>query len=72
MSARTVSAQAIALLGLRFNLPKGGAAKIGASTGLGAEKNVQLAKQARVRQALIVGMQIATLACQCDAAPRQS
>ena len=30
----------IALLGLRFNLPKGGAAKIGASTGLGAESNV--------------------------------
>merc|ERR1712083_1094801 len=35
----------IAFLGFRFNLPRGGAAKIGASTGLGAEKNVQLAKQ---------------------------
>ena len=37
---------AIAVLGLRFDLPRGGAAKIGASTGLGAEKNVQLSKQA--------------------------
>ena len=35
----------IALLGLRFNLPKGGAAKIGASTGLGAESNVVNARK---------------------------
>jgi len=36
---------AIAILGLRLDLPKGGAAKIGASTGLGSENNVQLTKQ---------------------------
>ena len=32
----------IALLGFKINLPKGGAAKIGSSTGLGSENNVQM------------------------------
>ena len=32
----------IELLGLKFNLPSGGAAKIGQSTGLGSENNEQL------------------------------
>ena len=35
----------IALLGLRLRLPKGGAASIGASTGLGSESNVANAKK---------------------------
>jgi hypothetical protein len=30
---------------IRFNLPKGGAAKIGQSTGLGSESNVELVKR---------------------------
>lgn len=34
----------IAVLGFRFTLPKGGAAEIGASTGLGSKGNVQRAK----------------------------
>ena len=29
------------MLGLKFNLPKGGAAKIGSSTGLGADSNIE-------------------------------
>ena len=32
----------IALLGLKFVLPKGGAAKIGSSTGLGSSNNVDM------------------------------
>jgi len=36
---------AIAVFGLRFNLPSGGAAKIGQSTGLGSESNVELKKR---------------------------
>ena len=32
----------IAVLGIRVTLPKGGAAKIGASTGLGSENNIKL------------------------------
>ena len=35
----------IAVLGLTFNLPKGGAAKIGSASGLGSEGNINLAKQ---------------------------
>eukprot|EP00966_Prymnesium_polylepis_P192346 4458156-Prymnesium_polylepis.1 len=35
---------AIAVLGLKIDLPKGGAEKIGASTGLGAENNVKRAE----------------------------
>eukprot|EP00798_Chlamydomonas_sp_ICE-L_P003871 gene3871-13935_t len=38
---------AIAVFGLRFNLPKGGAAKIGASTGLGADSNVANEKKGK-------------------------
>ena len=38
---------AIAVLGARFDLPKGGAEKIGASTGLGAESNVKRAKSGK-------------------------
>lgn len=34
----------LAVLGFRFTLPKGGAAEIGASTGLGSKGNVQRAK----------------------------
>jgi hypothetical protein len=34
----------IAIFGLAFDLPKGGAEKIGASTGLGSENNVERAK----------------------------
>lgn len=37
----------IAVLGVKFSLPKGGAAKIGQSTGLGSENNVELVKQDR-------------------------
>lgn len=33
---------AIAVLGAKFNLPKGGAAKIGSSTGLGSDNNIEL------------------------------
>jgi hypothetical protein len=33
---------AISVLGLKFNLPKGGAAKIGSSTGLGSDNNEKL------------------------------
>jgi hypothetical protein len=33
---------AISVLGLKFNLPKGGAAKIGSSTGLGSDNNENL------------------------------
>lgn len=36
---------AIAVLGLKFNLPKGGAAKIGSSTGLGSDNNVELVEK---------------------------
>lgn len=36
---------AIALFGFKFDLPKGGAAKIGSSTGLGSENNVKLARE---------------------------
>ena len=32
----------IAVLGLKIDLPKGGAAKIGSSTGLGSENNVEM------------------------------
>jgi PAP_fibrillin len=35
----------IAVLGLKFDLPKGGAAKIGSQTGLGSEGNVEMAKR---------------------------
>lgn len=35
---------AIAVFGFRFNLPQGGAAKIGQQTGLGSENNVELVK----------------------------
>lgn len=35
----------IAVLGLKFRLPKGGAAKIGQQTGLGSENNVELVKK---------------------------
>ena len=35
---------AISILGLKFNLPSGGAAKIGQQTGLGSENNVALVK----------------------------
>ena len=38
---------AIAVLGARFDLPKGGAEKLGAATGLGAENNVQRAEQGK-------------------------
>lgn len=38
---------AIALLGLKFDLPKGGAEKLGAATGLGAENNVKRAEQGK-------------------------
>lgn len=37
----------IAVFGIKFNLPKGGAAKIGSSTGLGSENNVELAEQGK-------------------------
>lgn len=37
----------IAVLGLAFDLPQGGAAKIGSSTGLGSEGNVELAKKGK-------------------------
>ena len=33
------------MLGLRFSLPKGGAAKIGSQTGLGSDNNVDLVKK---------------------------
>ena len=36
---------AIAVLGAKFNLPKGGAAKIGSSTGLGSDNNVELVEK---------------------------
>lgn len=39
--------ESIAVLGFRFDLPKGGAAEIGASTGLGAEGNVKRAQQGK-------------------------
>lgn len=35
---------AIAVLGLKFDLPKGGAARIGSSTGLGSDSNVKRAE----------------------------
>lgn len=35
---------AISVLGLKFDLPKGGAAKIGSSSGLGSKNNVKLAE----------------------------
>ena len=38
---------AIAVLGLKIDLPKGGAEKIGASTGLGAENNVKRAESGK-------------------------
>lgn len=38
---------AIAVLGLKFNLPKGGAESLGAATGLGAENNVKRAEQGK-------------------------
>merc|ERR1719440_2545301 len=38
---------AIAILGLKFNLPKGGAESLGAATGLGAENNVKRAEQGK-------------------------
>ena len=37
----------IAVLGLKFDLPKGGAAKIGGSTGLGSKENTNLVKQGK-------------------------
>ena len=37
----------IAVVGIEFDLPKGGAEKIGASTGLGAENNVKRAEQGK-------------------------
>jgi len=37
----------IAVLGARVNLPKGGAAKIGSSTGLGSENNEQLVEKGK-------------------------
>ena len=37
----------ISVLGLRFQLPKGGAAKIGSSTGLGSDSNIELEKQGK-------------------------
>lgn len=37
----------IQVLFLRFNLPSGGAAKIGSSTGLGSEGNVELEKKGK-------------------------
>lgn len=37
----------IALLGLKFRLPKGGAARIGGSTGLGSDNNADLIDQGR-------------------------
>ena len=37
----------ISVLGLKFNLPKGGAAQIGGSTGLGSKENTNLVKQGR-------------------------
>ena len=36
---------AIVVLGVKFNLPKGGAAKIGSSTGLGSDNNVELVEK---------------------------
>ena len=36
---------AIAVLGLKFDLPKGGAAKIGSSTGLGSDNNEKLVEK---------------------------
>jgi hypothetical protein len=38
----------IEVLGFRFKLPKGGAAKIGQTTGLGSEKNVDLELQGKI------------------------
>ena len=35
------------MLGLKFKLPKGGAAKIGSSTGLGSENNSKLVESNR-------------------------
>ena len=35
----------ISILGFKINLPKGGAAKIGSSTGLGSENNVEMIKK---------------------------
>ena len=35
------------MLGFKINLPKGGAEKIGASTGLGAENNVKRAESGK-------------------------
>ena len=37
----------ISVLGLKFNLPKGGAAQIGGSTGLGSKENTNLVKQGK-------------------------
>ena len=37
----------ISVLGLKFDLPKGGAAEIGGSTGLGSKENSKLVKQGR-------------------------
>ena len=37
----------IAIFGFRFGLPSGGAAKIGQSTGLGSESNLELLKQSK-------------------------
>jgi hypothetical protein len=37
----------IQIFGLRFNLPKGGAAKIGSTTGLGSENNIDLVNQGK-------------------------
>jgi hypothetical protein len=38
---------AIAVLGLKFDLPKGGAAEIGAATGLGSENNKELVNKGK-------------------------
>merc|ERR1711871_156324 len=38
----------IAVLSLRIRLPKGGAARIGASTGLGSESNIKLESQGKL------------------------
>lgn len=45
MSMQIFDFDQISVFGLKFDLPKGGAAKIGQSTGLGADSNIELVNQ---------------------------